>query len=220
MRRASSCPSRAADGHAARGGRRDVTVVREHGKVLLSNDRVRVALDAADGRWDATWRGGADAAVWRDRFSVEVGGRLLSPQAAKTETAPARDVARQRHGNPRALGPRSRAGTPHSPLPRPPGDRAARPRSTNQTAHDVTLGRVRMIDVAGALGGGWRLADARQPPAAVGFPARAPACRPRPTKKRARRCSSTAAWACWRCSIRDRRPRWCSAPCRPGSACL
>jgi hypothetical protein len=42
---------------------RDVTVVREHGKVLLSNDRVRVALDAADGRWDATWRGGADAAV-------------------------------------------------------------------------------------------------------------------------------------------------------------
>jgi alpha-galactosidase len=161
---------------------RDVTVVREHGKVLLSNDRVRVALDAADGRWDATWRGGADAAVWRDRFSVEVDGRLLSPRAAKTETASCRDALGsaveicQRWGQGVVLERRIRLYRDRPAI-------VLLAQATNQTAHDVTLGRVRMLDVAGALGGGWRLADGGQPPAAVAFPAPAPACRPAPDEK-------------------------------------
>jgi hypothetical protein len=161
----------------------DVVVVREHGKLLLRNDRISFALDEADGRWDATWHGGANAALWRDRFSVEVGGRLLFPQAAKTETTPHRDALgsgveiRERWGQGVELERRIRLYHDRSVM-------IISIQVANHTAHDVMLGRVRMIDIAGALGGGWRLADVKRAPAGVGFPALAP-CHPAPDKKAA-----------------------------------
>jgi hypothetical protein len=152
--------------------------------VLLSNDRVSVAFNEADGRWDATWRGGADAAVWRDRFSVEVGGHQLFPQAAKIETAPHRDVLgsgmeiREHWGQGVELERRIRLYHGQLVL-------VISAQVTNRTAHDVTLGRVRMIDVVEALGGRWDLADVRRAPAAVGYPSSPLPCRPAREEKAA-----------------------------------
>ncbi len=118
------------------------------------------------------------------RFSVEVGGHALSPQAAKTETTPHRDAIGsgmeicQRWGQAVEFERRIRLYHDRSAV-------VVLAQVTNHTAHNVTLGRVRMIDVGGVLGGGWRLGDVRRAPAAVGFPGAASPCRPAPDEKAA-----------------------------------
>jgi hypothetical protein len=83
----------AASRQAARRAATGVNVIsaREGTKLRLTNDRVSVVLDEAEGSWDATWLGGMDATVRRVRFGVEVDRQNLTSQPAKADAVPFKD---------------------------------------------------------------------------------------------------------------------------------
>ncbi len=167
QRAAEIAPARKAAKETGKGA--EVVSAREGSKVRVSNDRVSVVLDNSDGRWQATWLGGVDAAVRGASFAVQAGGVSLAPKGIRAQVASATD----------RLGPaveiRQRWGTGIE-IERWIRVYPGRPQVLvgaeihNRTDRDVVLGPAVLIEISQAGGGWWHLATPLRAPAAPARP--------------------------------------------------
>ncbi|OHB86361.1 MAG: hypothetical protein A2V98_17000 [Planctomycetes bacterium RBG_16_64_12] len=185
---ASVWPERAEDVSAAREAAEkavsgeDVVAARVGARLRLTNRRVSVVLDEADGSWEATWLGSVSAAVRRMQFAVEAGDQNLSPASAKAQTANFTDALgsgleiRRRWGDGIEVERRIRLyhGKPAVVLSA---------EITNHSDHDITLGPVKMFDLSETDGGWWHLGDLIPSPSAAGYSGASPPCRPSPDEE-------------------------------------
>ena len=137
-------------------GGENVVSAREGTRLRLTNNRVSVVLDEADGSWDATWLGGMDAVVRRVRFGVELDRQNLASEPAKAEAAPFTDAIgsglelRQCWGTGVEVQRRIRIYHGKAAV-------VVAVQVTNGSDQDATLGSARVLDLSEENGGWWFL---------------------------------------------------------------
>ena len=148
------------------GAQEKVTAIRDESVVRLLNRQVLLRFEEADGTWDATWLGAAEAAVRRVRFSVEFDGRTSKPDQAKTDVSPFTDKLGsgqqivQRWGDAVTIERRVRVYDGKAVV-------TVSGRITNAGTKEISLGTAHLLEVVPEEHGGWNLGPALESPGAV-----------------------------------------------------